>query len=169
MADQQPTEPQPTITDELSAYLDGELDAAGVRAVEERLARDPVYHQELQRLERAWDLLDRLPRAAVDDSFTKTTIEMVAVAAAEDAQQVLNELPRRQRRQRTIGAVAVLAVGLVGFFAGRWLWPNPNEQLLEDLPVIKNFELYYQADNLEFLRMLDSEGLFAEGENDHAG
>ena len=76
---------QPEIDDELTAYLDGELDAASVRRVEERLARDTAYRGQLQKLERTWDLLDRLPRADVGEKFTKSTLEMVAVAAAKEA------------------------------------------------------------------------------------
>jgi anti-sigma-K factor RskA len=154
--------------DELTAYLDGELDAESARRVEERLARDAGYQAELQRLERAWDLLDRLPRAAVSESFTKTTIEMVAVAASQDARSAQQVWPRRHRQQ-LLGAFGAVAAGLAGFLVGHFLWPNPNEQLLKDLPVLENFDLYYQADNIDFLRLLDSEGLFAEAENDHAG
>ena len=33
----------------------------------------------------AWDLLDRLPRTTVNDSFTKTTIELVALSAEAEA------------------------------------------------------------------------------------
>ena len=167
------TQREPTQTDllqeELTAYLDGELDADSVRRVEERLARDAAYQAELRRLERAWGLLDRLPRATVDDDFAKTTIEMVAVAASEDALAVLAEQPRRRRRQRLLGAAGMLAAALVGFLIGTRIWTDPNQELLRDLPVLQNFELYYQADNIQFLKMLEDEGLFVEGDSDHAG
>jgi len=153
--------------EELTAYLDGELSAEAVRAVEDRLARDPDYRHELQRLEKAWHLLDRLPRAMVDESFTKTTIEMVALAACEEAQVVAHERPQRLRRQRLAALGGVLVAGLFGFVVGQLIWRSPNEQLLDDLPVLENFDLYYQADNLEFLRQLEHEGLFSEAD-DHA-
>jgi len=35
--------------------------------------------------------------------------------------------------------------------------------LLQDLPVIQNVDEYRYADSIEFLRMLEKEGLFAEG------
>jgi anti-sigma factor RsiW len=155
--------------EELTSYLDGELDGDEVRRVEERLVRDPSYQAELQRLDRAWDLLDRLPRNAVSDAFTKSTIEMVAVAASQEADAVHVAWPLKQRRQRIASALAVLAAGFAGFAIGHWAWPNPNQKLLEDLPVLQNFELYYQADNIDFLHLLESENLFAEGEGDHAG
>lgn len=155
------------IYEELSAYLDGELDTENVRRVEDRLARDVDYRSELQRMERAWGLLDRLPRATVDEAFTKTTIEMVALAASEDAQAVLAEQPRRRRRRRLLGVVGMLAAGLIGFVIGTQVWTDPNEQLLRDLRVLQNFERYYQAGEIEFLRMLEKEGLFEESDGDH--
>jgi anti-sigma factor RsiW len=152
--------------EELSAYLDGELDADGVRRVEERLARDPAFQAELRRLERAWGLLDRLPRASVDEDFTKTTIEMVALAASEEAEVALAQQPRRRRRQRLLGAGAMVLTGLIGFVIGTQLWPDPNRALLEDLPVVQKFELYYQADDIEFLRMLEERDLFVDEDAD---
>lgn len=157
------------LQEELTAYLDGELDAEAVSQVEQRLARDAEYREELARLERAWGLLDRLPRAALDDNFTKSTIEMVAVAASQEADAVLAEQPRRRRRQQWAGIAGILTALAVGFFIGTRLWPDPNQELLRDLPVLQNLELYYQADNMEFLRMLDEANLFPEGDADHAG
>jgi anti-sigma factor RsiW len=153
--------------EELTAYLDGELNVEAVRQVEDRLARDPDYRHELQRLEKAWNLLDRLPRSTVDESFTKTTIEMVAVAAADEAGVIESMRPKRLRQQRVAAMGGVLAAGLVGFVVGQFVWQSPNDQLLQDLPVLENFDLYYQADNLELLRLLEKEGLFSEAD-DHA-
>lgn len=157
------------LQEELTAYLDGELEGEAVGRVEQRLARDAEYREELARLERAWGLLDRLPRAALDENFTKSTIEMVAVAASQEADAVLAEQPRRRRRQQWAGIAGILTALAVGFFIGTRLWPDPNQELLRDLPVLQNLELYYQADNMEFLRMLDEANLFPEGDADHAG
>jgi anti-sigma factor RsiW len=165
----QPVPPADGLHEELSAYLDGELDAESVRKVEERLARDAAYQAELQRLERAWGLLDGLPRASVDEKFTRSTIEMVALEASQEAETVLAEQPRRRRRQRLLAAAGMLAAGLAGFAIGTQLWDDPNEELLRDLRVIENFDRYYQADSIDFLKALDAQGLFAEGDEEHAG
>lgn len=74
MADEITTE-EALLQEELTSYLDGELAADQVRKVEDRLARDAAYRAELQRLQRAWDLLDRLPRASLPESFSKSTLE----------------------------------------------------------------------------------------------
>ena len=47
-------------TEELTAYLDGEVDAEHARRIEERLARDEGYRRQLQGLQRTWDMLDQL-------------------------------------------------------------------------------------------------------------
>lgn len=158
---------QQALFDELTAYLDGELDAESVRKVEQRLARDADYRNELHKLERTWDLLDGLPRASVDEQFTKTTLEMVAVSASEEAEALTRELPRRRRRQRILGFAAMAAALFVGFVIGTQLWPDPNRPLLEDLPVVEDLDLYYQADDIEFLRLLDEEDLFPSGDGEH--
>ena len=64
------TDPQPDpVTDEIVAYLDGELAPQDSRRVESRLATDEEFRQELNELDRAWDALDALPAATVDDNY----------------------------------------------------------------------------------------------------
>ena len=154
------------LQEELTAYLDGELDPPQRRQVEERISSDARYRTELARLERAWDLLDRLPTAEVDAAFTRTTLEMVAVAAENDLVDERAGAPRRRRNRMAVILCSLAAASLAGVVAGRTLWPDPNLPLLRDLPVIENFELYHQADDVEFLRQLDRAGLFAE-EGEH--
>ncbi len=158
--------PEQELHDELTAYLDGELDADHVKRVEERLARDAGYRDELHKLERTWALLDRLPRATVDEAFTRSTIEMVAVSASQEAAEVAGQLPQLRLRRRMIGIASMLAALLVGFGIGSFLRPDSNEHLLRDLPVVENLDLYYQADDIEFLRLLDKEGLFQDQDSE---
>ena len=164
------SEPELTLDDrqrleeEFVAYLDGELDADASRRVEERLATDASVRQELHRLERSWQLLERLPRAEVDESFTQSTIEMLAVKAAEDLEKERAREPRRQsRRLAAAAAVALIAIAL-GYTISRWQWPDPNEQLVRDLPVLENLDQYRQIENIEFLRQLHEQGLFKDEE-----
>ncbi len=77
--------------------------------------------------------------------------------------------PGRARAKHLTAARRAVAAAPVGFVAGHFLWPNPNAALLRDLPVIEHFELYYQADNIDFLKLLESEGLFADQEGEHGG
>jgi len=159
-----------SIDEQLVAYLDGELDAEAGRRVEEALATDRRLRRTLQGLDRTWELLDELDTAEVPESFTQTTLEMVTVAAAEDVRESLTEAPRRRRRRWVIAGGGLVAAALVGFLAVAWLAPNPNRQLVEDLPLLINEDLpmlvnaeqYRHVDDFQFLQMLSREGLFVE-------
>lgn len=146
--------------EQLVAYLDGELDAAAAREIERRLAREPQVQRELQRLQQAWDLLDRLPQAEVDDKFTRSTVEMIAVAAEEDVERPAAPRAVRWGWARKIAALAMACAA--GFAIVRFGWPDANEQLLRDLPVLENLEAYRQTLSVEFLRLA---AFFAEGED----
>ena len=49
-----------------------------------------------------------------------------------------------------------------GFLAVMLFAPDPNRQLLQDLPVLENLDEYRQIGDIEFLRMLRDQGLFAK-------
>lgn len=147
---------------QLVAYLDGELDAESSRRIEALLATDPQLRGTLQRLDRAWELLDELDVPEVPERFTHTTLEMVTVAAAEDAQRSHAEILRRRRRRSVVVGGGLLTAGLAGFLAMALLAPDPNQLLVRDLPVLENLDEYSQIDDIEFLQMLNREGLFPE-------
>lgn len=157
------TQPSP-LEERLVAYLDGELDDAEVREVEELLATDPKARELLADLERTWALLDQLTPRGLDELFARTTIKMVSMAAADDLARQQSEIPRRRRRQWWIGAGCILGAALAGFLAVAWLWPDPNRQLLQDLPVLEDLDelqhVFNKDDDIAFLRLLQQEGLF---------
>jgi len=152
--------PVDPLDEQLTAYLDGELPPEEARALEQRLARDVTVRERLRELAGAWDLLDNLPRSTVDENFAKTTVAMVAVAAKEDLAELQTTAPRHKRQQwlsRAVGIVAALILGYSGF---TWFWPDPNQTLLSNLSLVQNWQLYQEADSIEFLNQLDRAGLF---------
>jgi len=150
------------IEEELTAYLDGELDADGRAAVERRLAEDEAYRVRMQRMEEAWAMLDALPRTEADATFTQSTVEMVALAAQDEVAGVETAQRRRARLGWTAGVAGILYAGLLGYLLVDRVTSSRNEQLLRDLPVIENVEVYRHIDDVEFLRRLEAEGLFDE-------
>ena len=164
-AERMPTdETQEDFPADLVAYLDGELDAEQTRAVEERLSGDPAYRQQLRELQRAWDLLDQLPKAEVHDTFTQTTLALVAVSASGDVAQAQVRRGRIRRWLWWTGSAAAAAAFAAGYFAVSTVVSRENRQLLRDLSVIQHLDEYRYADSVEFLRLLDHEGVFAEDE-----
>lgn len=157
---------RPTLENQLVAYLDGELDEEARRLIDARLAADPKLREALGRLEHTWDILDGLERSSVEDTFAQSTLELVAQAAAEDVRQDLAAAPRRRRRRWLVVWMSMVSAAAAGFLITAMLQPNPNRELLEDLPVLENLDRYREIDDVDFLRLLAAEGLFpAEDDN----
>jgi hypothetical protein len=151
-----------TLDETLVAYLEGELDAESAQQVEHRLANEDKVRKRLQSLAQSWDLLDHLPRAAADETFARTTVEMVAVAAERELVERSAAQVARKSRRYLAGAAAVAAAAAIGFVAIALGWANPNDKLLRDLPTIENVELYRQVGDIDFLRRLGDENLFSD-------
>jgi hypothetical protein len=148
-------DPQPDpAAEEIVAYLDGELPPQDCRRVENRLATDEEYRQDLHELDRAWEALNVLPAPTVDDGFAQTTIELACVAAEADLSQdsAAKKAANRNRIWRWVAAA--VATSIFGFFAGRALIPNRNQELLADLPAIHQLNVLPYVENVEFLRRL---------------
>jgi hypothetical protein len=156
------------LEEQLVAYLDGELDVESSRRIEERLAVDPEIRGKLHSLEQTWEMLDKLDTTPVSEDFTRTTLEMVAIAAEQDVQKNLDEAPRRRRRLWMPAVAGLLLAGLAGFMVASLAAPSriANRQLLEELPILENLDKYRQIKNMEFLRLLQKEKLFADEEYD---
>src|SRR5437763_1379521 len=154
------------LDEELVAYLDGQLDPESARQVEQRLASEEPARRRLQQLAQSWDMLDQLPHAMADETFTRSTVQMVAVAAEQEltAQQAVE--PQRRRRRWLFAAALALLAGSCGFVAVAKLWTDPNEQLLRDLSTIENVEAYHQVGDIDFLHKLNDEGLFSDDASD---
>ena len=147
----QPDTPE---TEELVSYLDGELSAEECRRVERRLASDADYRRQLTELEQAWTALEALPPQTVEDDFARTTIEMVAVAAEQEAQAASVAQSTVVRRRNYALAASGLALVLTAFVAARTFAPNPNRALVADLPVIAQFDVLTEVGDVDYLRGL---------------
>jgi len=150
----QPSPPQDALEEQLVAYLDRELDEAASRQVEELIARDPKVQDAVTKLEEAWDTLDQLGRSDVDHMFTRSTLEMVAVAVEQEVKAEQDELPRRRRRYRLAVAASLLVSAALGFALAAKFWPDANQQLLADLPILLRLAEYRQVDDAQFLQRL---------------
>ncbi len=150
------------VQEELVAYLDGELDPQAAARVEDRLANDAEYRRRLSELDQAWDLLDYLPPTQVEESFARSTVAMVALAAEKDVLGLKTRSSQRRTLTRVLGGCAVAVALAAGYLLTGYVASQPNRQLVRDLPVIENVDLYHHVDSVDFLRELDEQGLFAE-------
>ena len=150
---------------QIVAYLDGELDAATNAEIEKRLVDDAEFALRLQQLQRAWDLLDELPRADSNIDFTRSTVELIAVCAEDDLQATKNQFTQKKIQSWLFRSGLVGLAILLGWFIGDWYFGRAERQLLQDLPVIHQFDEYRLTEDLEFLKQLHDAGLFDEEPN----
>ena len=112
---------QAELVDQLSAFLDGELDPAARRDVEELLTTSEEARAELKRLEQAWDFLDELPRSEVSPSFTQTTVAMIALRASEDTEEKRSSPATKWSSGWLVVTGALLMAALAGFLIANML------------------------------------------------
>ena len=154
---------EPERIERLNAYLDGELSAEDRNQLERDLADDPRLQSELQGLQRAWDLLDSLPRSEVGDGFAQSTVEMIAVSAADELTAVRTPPPRRVWFDRLLAAAGAAVAAVAGFIVVDAVRSRADEALVRDLPVIERIDTYgrsEQGTTVDFLRTLHDKKLF---------
>jgi hypothetical protein len=160
-------------TEELVAYLDGELDPKAAEAMATKLSLDSNLRAEADALQRAWDILDVLPRPKPSAAFTTRTVSQVIPAGLSGTQllppgsavQTVAAVPDARPGFRLGPTALILLAGVAGYL-GHWaLAPRPVEPPLEDVTLMKNLRLYRHVDDIEYLKKLDSPELFGdEGE-----
>jgi anti-sigma factor RsiW len=166
MQDETTISEEDRIQEELVAYLDGELDDAGSERVVERLRNDPAYRQKLNEMQAAWDMLDELPRAEPTESVTQSTVEMIALTSEADALTAEARIESKRHWTRLAIAAAALLSTALGYYLISQRLDYSNQQLVRDLPVIENVDLYSAVDSLDFLRELDASQMFDEEPSD---
>ncbi len=174
--------------DDLTAYLDGELDGDAARAVEAKLANNLDARRQAEGLKKAFDLLDYLPKPEPSADFATRTITRlqpaVVAPAARAASPAALPVPvtasgsaattafgpadraRRPLLEFALWAVAgVVALG-VGYAGHRILPASADraakepEDLAKDSRVLAHLPLYLGVDDLDFAKALDATDLF---------
>lgn len=153
----------PSFTEKLVAYLDGELPEGDARDVEQSLASDPAMRAEVEKLNRAWELLDLLPRPNASGEFSSRTLTTLKVSGAttalpnENAVAQTVALEAAEPRPFKIPRMAAWSAGLVavsvlGFAVGRMTARPDGEVWLDDLALIERIDVYREIGDAQFLR-----------------
>ncbi|MFK7770216.1 MAG: anti-sigma factor [Mariniblastus sp.] len=155
--------------EELTAYLDGELDQTAVQKIEQRLGEDPNFLAEMQALQKTWDFLDQLPDVEPSASFTKTTMEIVIGDALQETRRNRNKTFTWLSRLALLIALPAILFA-ISFSIISKLKAEPNRYLVEKLSVIENYPRYQIIENdLEFLAELNRLNLFSKSPDGNSG
>ncbi|MDZ4851921.1 MAG: hypothetical protein SGI77_21740 [Pirellulaceae bacterium] len=79
MTQQMPTDSIDADDELLTCYLDQELSTEERAQLEVRLIDDEALRQRLAQMRRTWELLDELPETPLNQHFTQSTLELVAI------------------------------------------------------------------------------------------
>lgn len=147
--------------DDLVAYLDGELPDSLANAIDQVLARSEVARNEVEALARTWEMLDVLPTPKASPEFTDRT--MTTLKVGEVPYNITEQAWFGYLKKGAVLAVWCAALGLSGWLGfqitTRWI-PNEHEQILNDLPILQNFDAYQEVQTIDFLEQLKKSGLF---------
>ena len=168
-------------TEDLVAYLDGELNDDAASRVEETLTDQAPIRQEVEKLTRVWELLDLLPEPRASAKFTERTLSAIQtqrdqseVDEADTRPMATQQSHHWKTRARKIalrfGAfLGLILVGSAGFNSAFTRNTERMDQLLNDLPIIERLDQYREAGSLEFLEALnDSELLNGNADTDNS-
>jgi len=141
--------------DNLTAYLDGELDENVTRRIESILTSSSAARNDVELLARTYDLLDLLPRPVGSQDFAEKT---VATARLESVRKPALEGAWLKRVQQAIPLLmwsfAFLLAACCGYLVTNQWVPRQDDLLLKDLPLIQNLDLYHEVGSVQFLEEL---------------
>jgi hypothetical protein len=179
--------PDEETSEDLVAYLDGELDAADSRSVESKLAEDDGARRKLETLKKTYDLLDYLPAPEPSATFASRTLTQLnlsappgAVApsnatapvypAAATSGFVLPPKPRSLARFLAGWSLALAVAGALGYFGHLLARPHleafPSKRTSEQVRLLERLPLYLGVDDIDFARQLEAPELFGEAAHD---
>lgn len=141
--------------DNLTAYLDGELDENATRRIESILTSSSVARNDVELLARTYELLDLLPRPTTGKEFTDKTI---ATAQLENVHQPVIKRewlrPLEQIIPLAMWSFVFLLAACCGYLmTSQWI-SRPDDLLLEELPLIQKLDLYHEVGSVQFLEEL---------------
>jgi len=182
-------DPDP-VDGELIAYLDGELEPAEARDLEDRLDADPKLRARAAGLKRSYDLLDFLPKPEPSSTFATRTMDKLPVSGPKPAVSsssattmtpaplsslALATPPRRGSSWAwaaglLFAAGLALGAGYLGTAALRTYVfppaeakePGTDSLSVSEVRAIANLPLYAAVDDLDFLNRLATPDYFGD-------
>ena len=146
----------------LVAYLDGELDAQGVRQMEDRLATESDLREKMSSLEQTWNMLNELETVTADKELVRSTMEVVTLTIEKELSEDEKQLEKRKWLDRLLLLAIIFMFGIIGYQLTTLIGIQRKKQFVEDIPMILNMSKYREIGSFEFLQALSEQRVFDE-------
>lgn len=139
----------------LVAFIDGELTEDESRALTTKLTQSATARREVELLKKTWEVLDLLPRPAVNDQFHERTLSYVRAVELRSEKRFdsLKSATGLMLRGAACLATAAL-VALAAREATKRAWANPDERLIRELSLAEHLDEYLEVGDFEYLERL---------------
>ncbi len=152
----------------LIAYLDGELDAQAVRRMEDRLSVEPDLREKMTTLEQTWNMLDELETVPADKELVRSTMEVVALTIEKELNETGKTAVQRKWLDRLILIATLLMFGVIGYQLVTLVGIRMKNQIVDDIPIIRNMAMYKEIGSFDFLKALSEKRVFDPPAEDDA-
>lgn len=156
--------------EELTAFLDGEVDPAARARVEARLNSEPAVRAEADALKKVWELLDTLPQPEPSPTFTSKTLDRLsAIRPVATSAMTAPYLSMPAPAGRFPWPWVAIGLGglAIGWMLANWMVPGgpaivriDDPLLVHDLRVIDSLPLYTVVESIDYLHDLDKTNRF---------
>lgn len=140
------------------AYLDGELDDEATERIEAVIAQSEVARNDMEALAQTYEFLDALDRPEASEDFAERTMATVRVDELRaDPRDTWWYRATRDGGLVALCGAALLGTALVAYLAtSRWI-DTPSDRLVEELPLVEQFDVYSEVGSIEFLQRLSTQ------------
>lgn len=147
------------VTEQLVAYLDGELDESETASIEKQLRNDPKLRQMAEGLDHAWNMLDALETVSVDEEFSQRTLETIVATGMSGEQQASVSIRQLLSGFLSGRALAWFGLGAIGALCGfsLVLLRGPSEEttgVYRELELLERYPQYSILPHTDALQQL---------------
>ena len=144
----------------LVAYLDGEMDTQNVRQMEDRLSVEPDLREKMASLEQTWNMLGELETVPVDKELVRSTMEVVTLTIEKELGDDEKKAEQRKLYDRLVLVGILIMFGVIGYQLAALVGVHVQNQLVDDVPIIRQINDYKEIGSFEFLKALLEKGVF---------
>ena len=139
----------------LVALIDGELTEAESRALTTKLTQSATARREVEMLKRTWEILDQLPRPAVNDQFHERTLSYIRSVEIRTEKRFDSFTKTAAFVLRCSACVlTAAAAALAAREVTKRAWANPDERVVQDLSLAERLDEYLEVGDFDFLERL---------------